>query len=164
MISYVRVKGDENVYEVNGFLEFSFNQKASYFRDGTIVNDDLNNWTSLTFSYPSDSSFQMVKDTADYWLINNIKTDSAKAVNFLRTLSHLTGNDFIDDPVQTFSASPDYRLNIESTKLGKITLTGYQESGKLVIRASQNQDAYFNGNTNSLWQKIFVGKDYFLEK
>jgi hypothetical protein len=163
MISYVRVKGDENVYEVNGFLEFTFNQQTDYFRNGTLVNDDFNNWESLTFSYPADSSFRLVRDTSGNWMINNIKTDSSQTINFLRTLSRLNGNDFIDNPDPFLLDQADYRLKIESPTM-RINLSAYRDSSQIIIRSSQNQEAYFNGITNSLWQKIFVGKDYFLGK
>jgi hypothetical protein len=165
MASYVRVKGDENVYEVNGFLEFAFNQKPNYFRNSTIVNDDFSTWEKLTYIYPADSSFRMVKDTSGYWTINNVRTDSAKTANFLRTLSHTSGSEFIDDPDRSLLGKANYTLTIESSAAGlggAITVSAY--SDQLIIHSSQNPDSYFDGNTNSIWEKIFVGKNYFLRK
>jgi Domain of unknown function (DUF4340) len=162
MASYVRIKGDKNVYEVNGFLEYSFNQKPNYFRNNTIVSDDFSNWKELTYTYP-DSSFQMVKDTSGYWTINNTRTDSAKTVNFLRTLSHVTGTDFIDNPDPSLLGKANYTLTIESTITGKpAAITVSALSDQLLIHSSQNPDSYFSGNSNSLWQKIFAGKSHFL--
>ena len=146
MATYVRVKGDKNVYEVNGFLEFTFNQKPNYFRNSSIVDDDYSHWNRLTYKYPADSSFQLIKDTTNHWTINNIKVDSSKTVNFLRTLSHISGTDFVDNPDESLLS----RAYIDSTSY--------------LIHSSQNPDAYFNGKTNNLWQKIFVGKNYFFKK
>ncbi len=162
MLSYVRIKGDENVYEVNGFLDFAFNQQPNYFRNNTIVNDDISNWKKLTYSYPADSSFQLVKDTSGYWMINNIKTDSSKTINFLRTLSHLSGTDFIDDMNPSLLGETKYSLTIESADKGAISISAY--SNQMIIHSSQNSDSYFNGSINSLWQKIFTGKNYFFSK
>ena len=163
MTTFVRVKGDKNVYEVNGFLEFSFNQKPDYFRNNTIVNDDDSHWNRLTFTYP-DSSYQMTKDTTNHWVINKITVDSSKAVNFLRTLSHLSGTDFVDNPDQSLLNRAAHTLTIGSSALGAITISAYTDSTNYLIHSSQNPDAYFNGKTNKLWEKIFVGKNYFSKK
>ncbi len=162
MASYVRIKGDKNVYEVNGFLEYSFNQKPNYFRNNKIVSDDFSNWNKLTYTYP-DSSFQLVKDTSGYWTINNVRTDSTKTTNFLRSLSHVTGTEFIDNPDRSLLGKANYTLTIESTITGKpAAITVSALSDQLIIHSSQNPDSYFSGSTNSLWQKIFAGKSHFL--
>jgi hypothetical protein len=160
MLTYVRVKGDNDVYEINGFLEFSFNQKPDFFRNNTLVNDDLSHWNRLTFTFPADSSFQLIKDTTNGWTINKIKIDSSKTINFLRTLSHLSGS-FIDNPDESLLSKAAHTLTIESSAFGAITLSAYIDSTNYVIHSSQNPEAYFNGKTNDLWKKIFVGKHYF---
>jgi hypothetical protein len=164
MASYVRVKGDENIYEVNGFLEFAFNQKPDYFRNNTLVKDDYTKWENLTYTYPADSSFQMVKDTSGYWIINNVKTDSTKTTNFLRTLSRLTGTEFIDNPDKSLLGKAKYTLTVESTMGGQDVITISAFGNQPIIHSSQNPDSYFNGSKNSLWKKIFAGKNYFRGK
>ncbi|MEJ2614146.1 MAG: DUF4340 domain-containing protein [Ignavibacteriaceae bacterium] len=164
MMTYVRVKGDKNVYETNGFLEFSFNQKPDYFRDNTIVNDDMSHWKRLTFTYPADSSFQLIKDSTNHWNINKLKIDSSKTAIFLRTLSHLTGSEFADNPDESLLSRAAYTLTIESSALGAITISAYIDSTKYLIHSSQNPDAYFNGKKNNLKGKIFIGKNYFAKK
>ncbi len=163
MSSYVRVKGDKNIYEVNGFLDFAFNQKPDYFRNNTLLNVDFTHWKRLTFTYP-DTSFQLAKDSSGYWLVNNVKSDSIKTVNFLRTLSHLSGNGFIDNPDQSLLNKSTYTLSIESSALGEIRLSAFVSPNQFMIHSSQNPDAYFNGNTNDLWKKIFVGRKYLMKK
>lgn len=163
MTSYVRVKGDKNIYEVNGFLEFTFNQKPDYFRNSALVNDDFTHWRRLSFSYP-DSSFQLSKDSSGHWSINNVRPDSAKTVNYLRILSHLSGSGFIDNPDQSLLNKSTYTLTIESSALGGITLSGYANPNQFIIHSTQNPDAYFNGNANALWKKIFAGKKSLMKK
>ncbi len=163
-LSYVRIKGEKEVYEVNGFLEFTFNQKPNDYRNGILIKDDFSNWKRLTFSYPADSSFQLVKDTSGYWAINNVRTDSAKTVNVLRSLSNLTSTDFIDNYNQPLLGKSNFNLTIESSALGNIKITGYADLANLIVQSSQNSEAYFDGKANSLWQKIFLGKNSFLKK
>ena len=164
MMTYVRVKGDKNVYETNGFLEFSFNQKPDYFRNNTIVNDDASHWKRLTFTYPADSSFQLIKDTTNHWNINKLKIDSTKTANFLRTLSHLSGSDFVDNPDESLLSKAAYTLTIGTSALGAVTISAYIDSTNYLIHSSQNPDAYFNGKKNNLKGKIFVGENYFKKK
>jgi hypothetical protein len=158
----VRIKGDKNVYEVNGFLDFAFNQKPDYFRNSSIVNDDFTHWKRLSFSYP-DSSFQLEKDSSGHWSISGRRADSAKTANYLRILSHLSGSGYIDNPDQSFLGKAAYALTIESTALGGITLTAFVNPNQFIIQSSQNQDAYFDGNANALWKKIFVGRKALLK-
>lgn len=163
-LSYVRLKGDKIVYEVVGFLEYSFNQKANDFRNSTLINDDLNNWKRLTFTYPSDSSFQIIKDSSGYWTINGVKTDSIKTIGVLRNLSHLSSSSFLDDFDQSAFRKANYTLTIESSALGVITLTASADVDQFIIRSSQNPDGYFDGKANSLWQQIYKAKRDFLKK
>lgn len=163
MSSYVRVKGDENIYEVNGFLEFAFNQKADYFRNSILVNDDFNNWKRLSFTYP-DSSFHLAKDSSGRWLINDLRADSAKTVNYLRVLSNLSGSGFIDNPDQSLLNKAAYTLTIESSALGGIRLSAFVKPDQFIIQSSQNPDAYFDGNASVLWKKIYVGRKSFMKK
>ncbi len=166
MSSYVRVKGDKNIYEVAQFMGFSFNQKPDAFRNNYIVNDDMKNWKSVSYTYPADSSFTLIKDTLGYWTINNVRTDSAKTTNFLRTLSHLMGNEFVDNPDQSFLGKATYNISIlSSASEGQPKTIDISAFGdQFLLHSSQNPESYFNGNANSLKDKIFVGKSYFLKK
>jgi Domain of unknown function (DUF4340) len=166
MSSYVRVKGDNNIYEVAQFMGFSFNQKPDAFRNNYIVNDDMKNWKSVSYTYPADSSFTLIKDTLGHWSINNIQTDSVKTANFLRTLSHLMGNEFVDNPDQSLLGKATYSVSIlSSANEGEPKTIDVSAFGnQFLLNSSQNPESYFNGNANSLKDKIFVGKSHFLKK
>ena len=97
MNTFVRLFNDKDVYEVDGFLDMTFNQGPNIFRDGTIINSDYNNWKQIQFVYPADSSFQLVNN-GSYWLLNGIKTDSSKTINYLNRLRNLSNNSFVDEP------------------------------------------------------------------
>jgi hypothetical protein len=98
MSTFVRLAKDADIYEVDGFLEMSFNQDANYFRDGTVINDNFQNWTRISFDYPADSSFQMIK-VNEKWMSGNVELDSADTEKYLRQLARLTGTGYIDDEV-----------------------------------------------------------------
>ena len=160
MNTYVRLNGEDEVYETQGFLDMAVNQKPDYFRNNALVNDDPSNWNKLTFTY-SDSSFELVKNDKQ-WSINGNKTDSAKTANYLRTLSHLSSSSFVDNP----PADPghaEFTLTIESTSQGAIVLSAYGGSSGTIVASSANRGAYFNGITNGLLQKIYIGKRHLMK-
>ena len=159
MNTFVRLYNDTDVYEVDGFLDMTFNQGANSFRDGTIINADFNNWTQLQFNYPADSSFQLIK-TGDDWLINGVKADSSKTANYLRRLSKLSNSSFIDNFSPETFINPTYLLNISTADLQFIEIKGFVNEEQYVINSTENPEAYFEGN--SVGNTIFVGKSEFL--
>jgi hypothetical protein len=158
--SYVRLHNDVDVYEVDGFLAFTFNKDANAFRDGTMIKDDSNSWTQLQFDYPADSSFTLSK-VIDKWYVNNIETDSAKTAEYLRKLSNLTQNRFADDVVVQTGQKSMYNLTISNDKLEFIELAAYVDSTNYVIISSENSEAKFDGKT--LGSTIFVSNKSFLK-
>ena len=158
MNTFVRLFNDTDVYEVDGFLDMTFNQNANAFRDGALLNADFNDWTQLQFNYPADSSFQLVK-AGDDWMVNGVKADSTKTINYLRGLARLSNSNFIDDFDQQNFTEPTYSLNISTSDLQFIELKGYIDSTGYVVHSSENPEAYFDGN--SVGKTIFVGKAEF---
>jgi hypothetical protein len=159
MNTFVRLYNDKDVYEVEGFLDMTFNQGANVFRDGTIIKSDFANWNQLQFNYPADSSFQLTKQ-GEKWMVNGSAADSAKAVNYLRRLSNLSNNQFVDTVNIADDIPPTYSLNITTSDLQFIEVKGYKDSTSFLIHSSQNPDALFDGST--LAKTIFVSKSSFL--
>jgi len=159
MNTFVRLYNDKDVYEVDGFLDMTFNQGANVFRDGTIINSDYNNWQQLQFVYPADSSFQLVK-SANEWVLNGQPTDSTKTANYLNRLRNLSNTNFIDNPNISQTTAPTFTLNITTKDLQFIEVKCYQDSTTTIIHSSENPEAYFDGA--SLTKTIFVGKSAFL--
>ena len=161
MSTFVRLFEDADVYEIDGFLDMSFNQKPNYFRDATVIQDDHNNWSRLSFQYPADSSFQLSKQ-GDYWFDNSVEVDSASTANTLRVLSRINGSDFIDSLEVSELGNPTHKLVIDSDKLGEITVDGYYVDEKNnVIVSSLNPEAIFDGIKNNLFNKVFIGRHKF---
>jgi hypothetical protein len=158
MDTFVRLNGEDEVYETEGLLDMAFNQKPSSFRNNQIVSDDMSNWKKLTYTYP-DNSFELVKNDK-VWTINGSKTDSAKTANYLRTLSHLSSTSFVDNPPESDLQKAEFTLTIESTSKGAITVTAYGDTSGAIVASTENEGAYFNGKTNNLLQKIFVSEKH----
>ena len=161
MNTFVRLYNDKDVYEVDGFLDMTFNQGANIFRDGTVIKSDHNTWKQLQFTYPADSSFQLVK-SGNSWILNGKTTDSLKTANYLNRLANLSNNSFVDDVKIDLSSTPTFSLNITTSDLKFIQIKGYQDSTSYLIHSSQNPEALFDGN--SISKTIFVGKSSFLSR
>jgi hypothetical protein len=158
MNNFVRLTDEDEVYETEGFLDISFNQKPDYFRNNAIVDDNTENWKKLTFTYPGNS-FQLIKNDKT-WTINGESTDSVTTANYLRTLSHLSGTSFIDNPGTLQKA--EYTLTIESGAKGAIVVAAYGDTSSTILTSSENKGAYFNGKP--LMQKIFVSAEHLQKK
>ncbi len=156
MSSYIRVKGDKNVYITNGFLDLTFNHPVDYFRDNTIINDDYENWNKLTFTYPADSSFQLVRKD-NLWSINGKPADSVSTIKYLQSISNLSQYFYLDKLTSKQLDKAKYVLTIQSSALGIINVFAYGDKNNLIINSSQNSSSYFDGNKENLWQKIFIG-------
>ena len=161
MNTYVRLYNDKDVYEVDGFLDMTFNQGANVFRDGTVINSDYKDWKQIQFVYPADSSFQLVNN-GNKWLLNGNPTDSTKTVNYLNRLRNLTNTSFVDDKKISTSTTPTFSLNITTNDMKFIEVKCYEDSTSTIIHSSQNPEAWFDGA--SLTKTIFVGKSTFLSK
>jgi hypothetical protein len=159
MNTFVRLYNDKDVYEVDGFLDMTFNQGANIFRDGTVIKSDFANWQQLQFNYPADSSFQLTKQ-GDIWMVNGTSADSTKTVNYLRRLANLSNNQFVDNVNIAPDSPPTFSVNITTSDLEFIEVKGYKDSTSFLIHSSQNPEALFDGA--SLAKSIFVGKSSFL--
>ncbi|MFH1194212.1 MAG: DUF4340 domain-containing protein [bacterium] len=163
MATNVRVDGDTDVYEVDGFLDMIFNQGPNYFRDNNVIKGEYNQWDKVSYIYPADSSFQLAK-VFDKWSADGGNVDSAEVVNYFRQIYRLTSMNFVDnfDP-KTFSGST-YRLLIAAKDSTIADVTAYVDPTWFVIHSSQNPEAYFDGNVNNLGSKIFIGKNKLTTK
>jgi hypothetical protein len=161
MNTFVRLYNDKDVYEVDGFLDMTFNQGANIFRDGTVINSDYNKWKQIQFVYQADSSFQLV-NTGSAWLLNGKPADSLKTVNYLNRLRNLSNTSFIDDVKINSTTQPTYSLNITTSDMKFIEVKCFVDSTSSFIHSSQNPEAWFDGT--SLTKTIFVGKSAFLPK
>lgn len=154
--SYIRIAGDNTTYGVSGMQSSSVNRKPDSFKDKTIISSEKNNWEKISYTYPSDSSFTMVKKD-NYWEINGVKTDSVKTAGFLSTLNYVRHYNFAKSKPD--KSTPDFELKIEGEKMSPIVVKGYNQNDKLIVTSNENEGVFFEGN--DLKKKLFPGKSKF---
>ncbi len=157
--SYVRLDGEDEIYAVDGFLTFTFNQPFSSWRDQTFINLRKADITKLTFIYPGDSSFVVALEN-NKWMLGNQFADSVKVDKYLTSISHKTASAF-DDSFDPFG-NPTYRLIIEGNNMENIVVNAYRkDEERLVLNSTLNPDSWFESRFDGLFQDIFKGLSHF---
>ena len=158
MSTYVRLNGENDVYEVDGFLDMTFNKDANSFRVETVVKSDKNNWNKLSFSSNDSESFDLIK-VDDKWILNGQFTDSAKTASALNLLARLTSTDYIDGAADGLLPPETSKLTIEVADNDPIEVIGYKNAVQFLVNSSQNKEAFFDGN--KIGEKVFLKKEAF---
>jgi len=162
MFTNVRLADETNVYLVEGFLDMTFNQNADAFRNSNLISGNHNDWNRLAFDYPADSSYQIIK-LNNKWYSNEAELDSAKVENYVRQLSRLTNNNFIDQPEIPVN-NPSLKLTVSRTDNSLFTVQAFGDTSNYVISSSLNTESYFDGKKNDFYKRIFKGLGEFLKK
>jgi len=160
MSTFVRLADDTDIYEVDGFLDMSFNKKANDFRDETVINSDKNKWNKLRIESTNSESFEVVNN-GSAWLLEGEITDSTKTDKILSDLVRLTNNSFIDDVTEQSLPPVDSKLIIENDLGEPIVITSYRDASRYIIHSSQNMESYFDGE--KIGEKISLNKSSFLK-
>ena len=161
--TYVRIARDKIVYVVEGYLGMTLNRGLNDFRNKSIIRSNKSDWTRLSFAYPADSSFYLVKE-GDKWMVDGLLADSASVADYFNSISWLTSSDFVDDQ-KPLHAKADFSLKIEGDNFVKpLQVKAFKADtvNRYLITSSQNEGAFFSGAKSKLTEKIFIGKNKFL--
>ena len=158
--TYIRLKEENDVYVVKGFLAMSFNQAFKNWRDQTFIKTDRNSINLLTFDYPADSGFVAMKSDS-VWIIEGVKADSASMATYLNSLSRKSNSAFVDgfSPV----IGPDFQLTINGTNMAPVTIKAYRKGeNEFILNSSLNPQSYFTSPKSGLFASIFKPKSQFI--
>ena len=158
LMTYVRLSGQEEVYLIKGFLDATFNKETNDWRNKRMITGTAADWLSFNFTFPGDSSFQMVKGMDNLWRMpDSTQLDAGKVSGYLGTFSNLTGTTFVENrPVGT----PTMRIEATCLNQAPVTLSAFAVDTTFVLTSSQNPDAYFSGE--GFYDRVFKGPSHFL--
>jgi len=158
--SYIRRADEDEVYAVDGFLTFSFNQQFNAFRNQTIARFDKSNVNKFTFKYPGDSSFT-VNFADKKWMIDNQKLDSAKISDYLSAMAYKSSNSFNDNFIP--SASAQCQLTFEGKNMKTVNIDAYMlGNDEYVLNSNQNSKSWFTSKYKGIFSDIFKNKKSFI--
>ncbi|MEZ4826833.1 MAG: DUF4340 domain-containing protein [Bacteroidia bacterium] len=160
MMSYIRENGESEVYLVDGFLESTFNRNSSEWRDKTILQGPQSAWMSVSFVYPADSSFQLVKGADNNWVMSDSSAVNTAAVTqWLGTASTLNGSVFADG--YSVSGNPLFQMIVQTTA-GPVEIRAYEDATHTwVLTSTLNPGVFFADKAGEIVKKLFVGKNTF---
>jgi hypothetical protein len=158
--SYVRPYNSNEVYAVDGLLQFSFNIKFDDWRDKTFIRTVINDLTDISFIYPADSSYNLIRKDS-VWYAGSVKADSAGIAEYLNSLSLMNGQE-IKDGFKPASA-PVYQLLIEGENSLKLSVNCYtaENTGEFILNSSLNPDVYFESKKNGIFNQLFKPQSRF---
>ena len=158
--SYVRLAAEEEIYAVDGFLTFSFNQPFSAWRDQTFLKANKEDLIKLSFEYPGDTGFVVIKQDS-VWIVDGAPADSLQMENYLNLLANRTNAEFEDG--FTAPAQADYRLTVEGNNMAPLVITSYRSAAddSYILHSSLNPGVYFKSNASDIFADIFKPRAIF---
>ena len=91
--------------------------------------------------------------------MNNKLCDSLSVVKYFGALRHISGYEFIE--FDNKGIQPVHKLEILTIENQKIVLNAYKYGDFDVLESSQNPGTFFNGKSDSSFQKIFCSRPEF---
>ncbi|HEY9124329.1 MAG TPA: DUF4340 domain-containing protein [Bacteroidales bacterium] len=156
--TYVRPADEDEVYAVDGFLTFTFNQQFTAFRKQTLARFETNKIEKITFKYPADSSYTLeLKDKK--WFIGDKMADSAKVASYISALSYKNASSFVDN--QSALNAPAWLVRVEGKDMQPVSIEASSDGSKFIINSTQNPKSYFESAKNKLFDEIFKPQSSF---
>jgi hypothetical protein len=161
--SFVRLYGENEIYSIDGFISFLFSRNFDDWRDKTFIHSNKNDIMNISFTYPSDSSYKIVKKDS-VWYAGNLKADSLNVANFLNTLGNLNGQYFKENYKP--GSSPACQLLIEGNNFLSFSVNCYKgdNNDEYILNSSLNPDVFFTSKKNGIFDQLFKPQSYFLKK
>lgn len=160
--TFVRLEGKDEVYTVEGFLGSAFPAGAENYRNQTVVNVKEADIDKIMIE-GTDQNYTLSREGMN-WLINNIPSDSANTVNFIRKLTTLRSTGFVEDESEGRLTMSSYKMIIERKSEDAIEILAYPAdiTHNYFITSSQNPGSVFSGSQNNLFESLFHPTEYFL--
>ena len=159
--TFVRTKGDESVYSVEGMLSMAVAGGIDNFRSSVIIESDKENLTRISFNYPADSSFTLAKPDS-IWRINGMETDSANTHSYLNSLRNFSNRSFASS-LTPENQTINFGIEVEGNNMEAIKITAWPgEDDNYYLRTSQNERTLFK-LSKAQFERLFKPAGYFLK-
>lgn len=158
--TFIRLKKENEVYAVEGYLSMTFNRDVNGLRDKSIFRGNKNDFTRLSLAYPGDSSLTFTKEESK-WLCNGQAVDSTRMAQYLSGLGYLYGTDFRDDFTPSGFSGTTFTLTIEGINMRSLEIKAFKDASGIAVNSSENRETYFAGDKGGLADKIFRGRSFF---
>jgi len=156
--TYVRVSDEREVYAVEGFIESHFNRVFNDWRNKAFLRLKGEDLTKITFVYPSDSGFVVMKKDS-LWQVGNEKADVGKVSLFTSALGYKNLTDFDDAFVAPGAAPVVVRFEGKNGVLASVE--AWKSGDHWTLKSTEQNSVYFTAQPTAL-KDFLVGRRYFL--
>lgn len=161
--TYVRLSEETEVYVAADFMSISFGAEPSSYRFKEILRLVKDSLEELSFSYPGDSSFALMKSEGNQWVIDGVPSDSASTQGFFNGVRFVSGTDFADDISELSLGQPVYSLMVRSRGNEDVRVEVFSHPiHKWILKSSHNPDSWFSDPEGKLIGKLFPGLNSLL--
>lgn len=158
-MTYLRPADENEVYVVEGNLRTPFGKDFNDWRDKSFLRIDKAAIDKISFRYPADSGFVVVK-SGDGWSLNNQKADSSKIESYLYKLQSKDLTHFADN--FTPASNPDIIVEFESNSITHAVIKGWkQQDNEWILNSGLRKDVYFLDSSGT---DLFPGKRQLFHK
>ncbi len=157
--TYVRVKGDKNVYLIPHLLATTFVLVPQMYYNNNLTPTLSPQVKKIELSTP-DTSF-VISNKYGHWYINGKKADSLNCERYVRLLEKVESQNFASaDSAKKYK--PYAQVKIHYTDNSQITIKALGDTTARYIWSSYNPQMYFKADI--LYNRIFKPIDYFVQK
>lgn len=124
-ISYMRLWGQNEVYAIPGYLTMNITNEFDNWRDRKVMPGEVTTWKKLTFTYPADSGFTIMKDSNGRWVFSDgAKPDSATAVKVIKEVSEQNYGSFINH-YDSNGKAPMFSVRVEGSNFSPAVIKAF---------------------------------------
>lgn len=156
-ISYVRLADEDEVYEVAGFLSQTFDRGFNTWRSPRLAIFNRENLTQLSFQYPDDSGFSLVKE-GSVWNLDGSPAKNKQVQVYFGGINSIISSKFSDS--FTPPAQPGFQVKITGDHMNPVSILGHIIDGDYYVQVSLKPDTWVHDKP--LFERIFVRKERFL--
>jgi len=134
------------------------------WRDKKIMPGEYPDWDKLTFTYPADSGFVVMKDSSGKWLLDNKSLpDSTSVINTIKNLSNQNYGTFVNK-FDTNGKQALFILKVEGRGFNPAIIKAYaaDTTNKYAITSTLDPGSFFSGKAGDMFRNIFPAKISFL--
>lgn len=165
MFTHVRPVDDPTIYVVEGFIKMSVQPNVDTYRAKVLCALNKEDITRIRFDYPGNEDFT-IERTGTGWSLNGTPADSTQTARYLQKYVRLTGNKYVDPPVEVGS-TPTHTVVVEGNNFLPVELRAWPTNDTTInhaITSSLVPNTKFEGDKSRIFDKIFVGPEEFFAK
>lgn len=156
--SYLRIKGSEETHLVEGMLGMLFNPDLDHYRMKRLSDIRAEDVTKVRFSGLKDKPGFLIEKSMGSWQVNGNPADSVSVENYIRNISRLRSEDFVDMNKGELSL-PAASLQVEGANMSPLTIEFYTpDTSKVYVTSSAHPDGVFDADA-ALLDKLILGEE-----